>query len=61
MKHIKKGKMYISIAIQAEDAAAHSRRQHLLELGKAETVEEAELMTQAIRPETNIKPHLKPH
>lgn len=31
----------------------------LLELGKAETVEEAELMTQAIRPETNIKPAFK--
>jgi protein-tyrosine phosphatase len=31
----------------------------LLELGKAENVEEAELMTQAIRPETNIKPAFK--
>lgn len=31
----------------------------LLELGKAENVEEAELMTQAIRPETNIKPTFK--
>lgn len=31
----------------------------LLELGKAENVEEAELMTEAIRPETNIKPAFK--
>ncbi|MCG7344512.1 protein tyrosine phosphatase [Sporosarcina sp. ACRSL] len=31
----------------------------LLELGKTETVEEAELMTEAIRPETNIKPPFK--
>lgn len=31
----------------------------LIELGKAENVEEAELMTQAIRPETNIKPAFK--
>ena len=31
----------------------------LIELGKAETVEEAELMAQAIRPETNIKPAFK--
>ncbi|MCM3743693.1 dual specificity protein phosphatase family protein [Sporosarcina luteola] len=31
----------------------------LLELGKAEDIEEAELMTQIIRPETNIKPAFK--
>ncbi|MCM3637073.1 dual specificity protein phosphatase family protein [Sporosarcina luteola] len=31
----------------------------LLELGKAENIEEAELMTQAIRSETNIKPAFK--
>lgn len=31
----------------------------LLELGKAENIEEAELMTTTIRPETNIKPAFK--
>ncbi|WP_339251122.1 dual specificity protein phosphatase family protein [Sporosarcina sp. FSL W8-0480] len=31
----------------------------LLELGKAENIEEAEMMTTAIRPETNIKPAFK--
>ncbi|WP_432357954.1 protein-tyrosine phosphatase family protein [Sporosarcina sp. UB5] len=31
----------------------------LIELGKAENVEEAELMTRTIRPETNIKPAFK--